>query len=490
MSDAPRVFLPYQARWVADPSPVKVAEKGRRCGITWAEAADNTLLAASEKDPQDVLYTGYNAEMTREYIDTVGFWAKHFNRAAGEVEEFMFKDEDKDILTFRIRFATGKEIVALSSRPSNFRGRQGKVVVDEAAFHPDLKGLLKAAMALLMWGGRLAIISTHDGDENPFNDLVQEIRAGKKPYSLHRITFDDALAEGLYKRICLRLGKVWTPDAQEKWREDIVAFYGDGADEELFCIPAQGSGVWLSRALVSSCMEDGIPILRWACPAGFEERPAAYRARITDEWIRDNLAPVLAFLPPNLKHYLGEDFGRSGDLTTLLALTEMPNLIYRTAVLIELRNVPFRQQEQILFYLCENLPRFSGAAMDARGNGQSVAEVVMQEFGAWRIHRIMLSEAWYRDHMPPYKAALEDKTIILPRDADVLDDHRLVRMVRGVAKPPDDKRTRGSDGGQRHGDTAMAGALAVYATQNIKWQEDFSIQTAVPRQSSLILRGF
>jgi phage FluMu gp28-like protein len=128
--------------------------------------------------------------------------------------------------------------------------------------------------------------------------------------------------------------------------------------------------------------------------------------------------------------------------------------------------------------------------MDARGNGQSVAEVVMQEFGAWRIHRIMLSEAWYRDHMPPYKAALEDKTIILPRDADVLDDHRLVRMVRGVAKPPDDKRTRGSDGGQRHGDTAMAGALAVYATQNIKWQEDFSIQTAVPRQSSLILRGF
>src|SRR5258708_5439613 len=34
---AANVLLPYQMRWIADPAPVKVAEKSRRVGITWAE---------------------------------------------------------------------------------------------------------------------------------------------------------------------------------------------------------------------------------------------------------------------------------------------------------------------------------------------------------------------------------------------------------------------------------------------------------------------
>src|SRR5512146_2646200 len=41
------VLLPYQVRWIADDAPVKVAEKSRRVGITWAEAADAALSAAA-----------------------------------------------------------------------------------------------------------------------------------------------------------------------------------------------------------------------------------------------------------------------------------------------------------------------------------------------------------------------------------------------------------------------------------------------------------
>ena len=37
------VLLPYQKIWIADDSPLKIAEKSRRTGITWAEAADATL---------------------------------------------------------------------------------------------------------------------------------------------------------------------------------------------------------------------------------------------------------------------------------------------------------------------------------------------------------------------------------------------------------------------------------------------------------------
>ena len=43
------VLLKYQQKWVADKSPLKVCEKGRRTGITWAEAADDVLIASSNK---------------------------------------------------------------------------------------------------------------------------------------------------------------------------------------------------------------------------------------------------------------------------------------------------------------------------------------------------------------------------------------------------------------------------------------------------------
>jgi phage FluMu gp28-like protein len=68
---APAVLLPYQQQWVADTAEVKIVEKSRRIGITWAESSDDVLVAATEgRDGEDVLYVGYNQEMTREYIQT------------------------------------------------------------------------------------------------------------------------------------------------------------------------------------------------------------------------------------------------------------------------------------------------------------------------------------------------------------------------------------------------------------------------------------
>ena len=165
------------------------------------------------------------------------------------VQEFVFRDEsEKDILAFRIRFASGYKIVALSSRPANLRGKQGKIIIDEAAFHDDLKGLIKAAIALLMWGGRVVIISTHNGDENYFNEIIQDSLSGKNDYSQHFIPIDKAIEQGLYKRICLRTGAEWTKAGEVAWLEKLIKQYGkDNADEELFCIPSQGTGTYLTR---------------------------------------------------------------------------------------------------------------------------------------------------------------------------------------------------------------------------------------------------
>ena len=126
---------------------------------------------------------------------------------------------------------------ALSNRPSNLRGKQGRVIIDEAAFVEDLPELLKAALALLMWGGQVIIISTHDGAENPFNELIQDVRAGNLPYSLHRITLDDALSAGLYRRICRVTKQDWTPEAEEAWRADLIKTYGDARTKSFSAFP-------------------------------------------------------------------------------------------------------------------------------------------------------------------------------------------------------------------------------------------------------------
>ncbi len=48
-SAAPAALLPYQQRWIADKSPLKIGEKSRRIGLTWAEASDDVLTAAAER---------------------------------------------------------------------------------------------------------------------------------------------------------------------------------------------------------------------------------------------------------------------------------------------------------------------------------------------------------------------------------------------------------------------------------------------------------
>lgn len=474
---APGVFLSYQLDWMADDAPVKVMAKSRRIGLSWAEAGEDALLAASDNG-MDVFYIGYNKDMAMEFIEDCGEFSKSYNQAAGEIEDFIWedeKDEKKNIQAFRIRYPkSGFKIVALSSRPANLRGKQGKIVIDEAAFHDDLPGLLKAAMAMLMWGGRVVIISTHNGDDHPFNELINEIRAGKKPYSLHRITIEDALEAGLYRRICLRLGKPWSQADEAKWKANLFDFYGDDADEELLCIPAQGGGSYLTRNLIEGVWSDEVPVIRWSPPAkDFVDWQDETRFREMQDWLEGELLPVMEskFLSKQIS-WFGEDFGRTCDLTVIWPLQELPGAAWWTPFVLELKDCPFTQQEQALFFLCDRLPLLAGGALDKGGNGAFLAERARQRYGVDRIEEVSLSQGWYIENMPPMKAAFEDKTSVIPRDNEILDDFRAIKKIRGVPRVPTDERTMSKYGGKRHGDAAVAKCLAVFAARTFEFWDD------------------
>jgi hypothetical protein len=204
--------------------------------MSWAIAGDCALDAAKQ-DGISTTYISYDKESTIQFIQDAASWAKAYNLLASSVEEFIFEDENESILAFRIRFASGFNITALSSKPRNIRGRKGRLVFDEFAFHDDPEGLLKASIALLIWGAKIDIISSVNSECPFFEELCNKL-APERGYYTQETTFDDALADGLYQRICLVSGQQWSQHGQDEWRSKIILEYGEDADEELFCKPA------------------------------------------------------------------------------------------------------------------------------------------------------------------------------------------------------------------------------------------------------------
>ena len=496
--DIEGVLLPYQRDLVRAVSQhsVTVYEKSRRIGATWGVAAPAILMAGAKREDRgmDVLYIGYNLDMAREFIDVCAMWARSLGMAAGEIGEFLFQDQEekgveRHIAAFRIKFASGFEILALASRPRSLRGRQGFVIIDEAAFHDDLPELLKAALALLIWGGRILVVSTHDGAENPFAELVNDIRAGRKPYHLLRTSFDEACAQGLYRRVALKLGVPWTAEGEAAWKAEIRAFYGDSATEELDVVPRAGSGRYLPLHLIEARASRDIPVLRYTCADAFVHQPDHIRTAETLRWCEDNIRPLLDRLDPLLRSLAAVDFGRVADLSVIWPAQIMPNLMRKTPFTIELRNVPFEQQREILFYLLDRLPRLSGVVLDRTGNGAWLAERTMQRYGAHRVEGIHLTEGWYRDHMPKLKAVFQDASFDIPADAQVVEDFRAIELLNGVARVRQRQVTakgedRDPNAGQRHGDAAIAAALVIYAASR-----DWGSLTnfPIPRSDSMAL---
>ncbi|STQ75527.1 terminase large subunit domain-containing protein [Grimontia hollisae] len=483
--DENELLLPYQRYWLADDSVLKIAEKSRRTGITWAEAADGALTAGASKAAGGchVFYVGSNKEMAREFIDAVAMWAKAYDKAAGDICEEVLEDEDKDILTFVVYFASGFKVQALSSNPSNLRGMQGNVIIDEAAFHDRLAEVLKAALALTMWGSKVRLISTHNGVGNLFNQLINDSRAGKKRYSIHTITLDDACRQGLYKRICQRSGEEWTQEKEDEWKANLLKDTAteDDALEEYYCVPKASAGQYIPSVLIEAAMQSGIPVLTCEAPDGFMEWTDGQRKTEIEGWIKHVLKPHLDKLDPALSHSFGEDFARKGDLSVFVPLAIAKDLGKRVPFVVELRNLTYDAQKQIMIALCDALPRKRGMAFDATGNGGFLAEAAALRYGTDMVDQVSLNDPWYREWMPKLKAEFEDQTLTIPRHEDCKDDLHHIQVINGIPKIEKGK-SKGQDGKQRHGDFAVALAMAVRAS----WMTGSAIEyTPLPKTREL-----
>jgi phage FluMu gp28-like protein len=233
----------------------------------------------------------------------------------------------------------------------------------------------------------------------------------------------------LYKRICLVNGEEWSEENQETWREKIISDYGDGADEELFCIPVRAGTRYFPTTLLEAVSDPGVAIIRKSCVDSFTFEKEEKRVNEFDQWLKGEVREILWTHTNPV--YIGEDFARSGDLTCVFFDELMSDGRLLTFLVIELRNVPFAQQWQVIKYVMETFPTLGGAAFDSRGNGQMIAELAAQEWPGY-VYQVMITTKWYAENFPGLRGAMEDGTTTIPDDPFIRDDFRVVGLKAGV----------------------------------------------------------
>lgn len=466
------IFLPYQKEWLEDRSDLKIIEKNRRCGISWTDSADAVLDAAPANGWTNTYYMSFNKDNCRQYIEDAGEWAKKLGYAVSEVieeEEPLLDDEEKSITTYRITFSSGAEIMGLPGVSRSLRSKQGNVVIDEAAFFDDLDSVLQAAKALVMWGGRIRVISTHNGDDNPFNILITNIRSGKeKEWSLHRITFREAMAQGLYKRICLKKGRKWTPEADKEFMDKMYRIYGDNPDEELDVIPRASGDRYFGRGLLdhATADADSYDMRRLECSDSFLHKSESFKNREVEKFFNQEVRPVLGALEGQV--FGGNDFGRSGDLTTYWFAEEVSKTQLAVRLIVEIKNAPFEQQQLFNDYVTDWLSerkKFGGLAIDSRGNGQQIGEHAMLRHPGASI-QVMETNAWYAKYGTDLHGLMESGDFTVPDDETIKADFALVVLKNGIPTIPAVRTSDRDSKGKRHGDGASAAMLCVCA-----WRE-------------------
>ncbi|MBL1862998.1 hypothetical protein ELE63_31885, partial [Klebsiella pneumoniae] len=105
----------------------------------------------------------------------------------------------------------------------------------------------------------------------------------------------------LYRRICQVTKKPWSPDAETEWLANLLSDTAteEDAREEYYCEPKNGGGTYLARSIRERAARGAGPVLRFTGTAEFNAMPEIIRALDMQEWLVQEVLPVLNTLPQN-----------------------------------------------------------------------------------------------------------------------------------------------------------------------------------------------
>ncbi|NBN76800.1 hypothetical protein GWI72_00795 [Microvirga tunisiensis] len=422
------IFLPYQSRWVLDKSRLKLMEKGRQIGLSWSTAYATVSRTALATARNDQWVSSRDDIQARLFLEDCKLWSGNLDLAARDLGEVALDPEGKHS-AYVLRFANGKRIHSMSSNPDAQAGKRGGRVLDEFALHPDPRKLWSIAYPGITWGGAMEVISTHRGSHNFFNQLIREARekGNPKKISLHRVTLEDALADGFLWKLQQSLPA--DDERQEMDEADYFNWVKSGtADEESFlqeymCQPADDDAAFLEYDLIAAC-----------------EYPEG-TAWTTIE---------------GRQLYAGIDIGRKKDLTVIWILERLGDVLY-TRHVETMRNMSKPDQEKVLWPWLDRCVR---SCVDATGLGIGWADDAQAKFGDHAVEAVTFTTRVKEALAYPVRSHMEERRLRIPYDRDIRADLRSVTKQVTAAGNVRFTAERTPDG---HADRFWALALALQA---------------------------
>lgn len=429
------LLLGYQKRWVLDRSRIKIMEKSRQIGISWASAYALVRRKALAGARYDAWVSSRDEIQARLFLED----CKHFAGTLHTACRDLGVDLISDAKTYVLEFASGVKINSMSSSPDAQAGKRGDRLLDEFALHKDPRKLYAIAYPGITWGGQLEMVSTHRGSHNFFNELITEVRekGNPKKISLHRVTLEDALKDGFLHRLQSKLAA--DDERQEMDEGDYFNFIKGGcADEESFlqeymCVPADDASAFLSYEMIAACE--------------YERNPE----RLFDTADFSDLSESKAL-------YAGVDVGRNHDLTVIW-VNSYEGERHLCRRLICLKGMSFSRQEEIL-YLILALPNLRRCCIDASGLGMQLAERAAERFGRYRVESVKFSGPVKEELAYPFRTCFEDLNIRIPADPKLRSDLRAIKKETTASGNIRFSADRSENG---HADRFWALALAIHA---------------------------
>ncbi|MGZ8407388.1 MAG: phage terminase large subunit family protein, partial [Caulobacteraceae bacterium] len=238
------------------------------------------------------------------------------------------------------------------------------------------------------------------------------------------ITFDDALADGLYERVRMAAEIKGRPmPSKAEWIADIRDTYGEDASEELDCIPKAGSGSWLDPAALAACEHP---------EAG---DPALYSGGLV---------------------FIGRDVARRRDLSVVHAFELVGDVLWMRLRWAE-KAATFQAQDDV-FDDCFRRFRVVQAWIDQTGMGEKVVEDAQRRHGMYRVQGQLLTGPARLDLAIAIKERVEACKLRIPPIAALRTDYRAIKKQGGAAGA-----IRIVNEGEVHADEFWATALACRA---------------------------
>lgn len=458
----------WQIRYIRDRSRLKKFKKSRRIGGTWIQALED-VLDCIETPHLKVWFSSADKSAGTEYIDYVLMWVGVANILVetAQVEESLLDgvtleakeslevaDEEEASATV-VTFHNGSKITALSSNPSQFRSKGGKVVLDEFAHHKRDRELWKAAQPVAARGHSIRIISTPNGKGCAFYRLGNQDAKGKpgvkNPWSVHVVTLNQALDDGMLDQIH---GRPCSAEEKQAYIDECRAMCLDEATflEEFMCQEQDEAHALLPYTAIERVEREGILDHRMTGPL-----------------------------------YLGMDVARRRDLTVIYVLELVASVLY-TRKIIVLPKTKFREQKRILWEFLR-LPNLYRAAIDATGIGMQMSEEAQDDFGTSRVEAVTFSAATKDALATRLVQEFEDATTLIPADDEQQREslHSINRIV-GVTNTVRYDAAHDDENG--HGDHFWALALAISAARTGQTAAPEAISRPDRDSTSVATSGF